>query len=90
MTRPAKTPRPVLPSGGGSYVRDADGKLMTADQADAEAAAIYASAYNKSGQSKELYGFIKSMETFESTFDKETSVILSTNSELYKYLKSMK
>lgn len=59
-------------------------------RADAKAASIYSSAYNKSGQSKELYGFLKSLETFEATFDKETSVILSTNSDLYKYLKSMK
>jgi membrane protease subunit HflC len=58
--------------------------------ADAEAAAIYAAAYNKTGQSKELYAFLKSMETFQKTFDDETSVILSTDSELYKYLKRMK
>ena len=58
--------------------------------ADAEAAAIYAAAYNRSAQSRELYAFLKSMETFQKTFDDETSVILSTNSDLYKYLKSMK
>jgi membrane protease subunit HflC len=33
---------------------------------------------------------LKSMETFETTFDSTTSVILSTDSELFKYLKSMK
>lgn len=59
-------------------------------KADAEAAAIYAGAYNKSAQSKDLYGFLKSMETFHKTFDDETSVILSTESEVYKYLKKMK
>ncbi len=58
-------------------------------KADAEAAAIYAAAYNQSFQAKELYAFIKSMETFEKTFDGKTSVILSTDSELYKYLKTM-
>ena len=58
-------------------------------KADAEAASIYASAYNKSGMSRDLYDFIKSMETLRNTFDKETSIILSTESELYKYLKSM-
>lgn len=56
-------------------------------KADAKAAAVYASAYNKSAASRELYKFLKSMETFENTFDKETSVILSTDSELYRYLK---
>lgn len=58
--------------------------------ADGEAASIYAAAYNKTSQSKELYAFLKSLETFQKTFDDETSVILSTDSELYKYLKKMK
>lgn len=59
-------------------------------EADAEAAAIYASAYDKSASARGLYAFVKSMETFQNTFSDETSVILSTDSELYKYLKSMK
>ena len=58
-------------------------------KADATAAAIYADAYNQSATSKNLYGFLKSMETFEKTFDDKTSIILSTDSELYKFLKSM-
>ena len=58
-------------------------------KADAKAAAIYAEAYNQSAKSQNLYAFLKSMETFEKTFDKKTSVILSTDSELYKFLKSM-
>jgi len=59
-------------------------------KADARAAAIYASAYDKTPASRELYSFLKSMETFEITFDTTTSVILSTDNELFKYLKSMK
>jgi membrane protease subunit HflC len=58
-------------------------------KADAEAARIYASAYNRSSRSIELYSFIKSMETFQTTFDTSTTVILSTDSDLYKYLQSM-
>lgn len=57
--------------------------------ADAEAAAIYASAYNKSAQAKSLYAFLKSMETFENTFSGKTSVVLNTDNELYKFLKKM-
>jgi len=57
--------------------------------ADAEAAAIYASAYNKSAQAKSLYAFLKSMETFENTFSEKTSVVLNTDNELYKFLKKM-
>jgi membrane protease subunit HflC len=58
-------------------------------KADATAAAIYADAYNQSTLSKSLYSFLKSMETFEKTFDEKTSIILSTDSEVYKFLKSM-
>ncbi len=56
-------------------------------KADAQATAIYAGAYNKSGQSRELYSFIKSMEALERSLDSQTSIILSTNSELFKFLK---
>lgn len=58
-------------------------------QADARATAIYASAYNQSAVSKDLYSFLKSMETFEKTFDTTTTIILSTKSELYRYLINM-
>lgn len=58
-------------------------------KADAEAASIYTSAYNQSAVSKNLYTFLKSMETFEKTFDDKTSVILSTDSDVWKFLKSM-
>ncbi|MCK5028411.1 MAG: protease modulator HflC, partial [Bacteroidales bacterium] len=58
-------------------------------KADAKAALIYASAYNKSSMSRDLYSFLKSMETYRTTFDSTTSVILTTDSELYKYLKKM-
>lgn len=58
-------------------------------KADATAAAIYADAYNQSATSKSLYSFLKTMETFEKTFDEKTSIILSTDSEVYQFLKSM-
>lgn len=58
-------------------------------EADAKAAAIYAEAYNQSSRSKDFYEFTKSMETFEQTFDTSTTVILSQDSELYKYLKGI-
>lgn len=58
-------------------------------ESDAKAANIYARAYNKTSSSRELYSFMKSMETFRRTFDTSTTVILSTESELYRYLNSM-
>jgi membrane protease subunit HflC len=59
-------------------------------KADAEAAAIYSAAYDKSPQSRQLYSFVKSMETYQKTFDNQTHIILSTDSEFYKYLSEMK
>jgi membrane protease subunit HflC len=58
-------------------------------RADAEATAIYAAAYNKNSQTRELYTFLRAMESLEKSFDEKTSVILSTDSEIYKYLKSI-
>jgi modulator of FtsH protease HflC len=57
-------------------------------KADAEATAIYASAYNRTSASRELYTFLRSMEALENSFDKETSLILTTDSELYRFLKN--
>jgi modulator of FtsH protease HflC len=57
-------------------------------KADAEATSIYAAAYNRSQQAKDLYSFLKAMETLEKSLDDKTSIIISTNSELFKYLKN--
>ncbi|HUX57483.1 MAG TPA: protease modulator HflC [Bacteroidales bacterium] len=59
-------------------------------RADAKAASVYARAYDQSASSRDLYSFVKSMGTFENTFDSTTTVILSTDSELYKYLINFK
>lgn len=58
-------------------------------KADAKAASIYASAYDRSAMSRDLYSFLKSMETFRNTFDSTTTIVISTDSELFKYLKKM-
>jgi len=54
-------------------------------EADAKATAIYARAY---GKDPPLYEFLKSMETLKAGLDPETWLILSTDTELLKYLKS--
>lgn len=59
-------------------------------KADGKAARIYAEAYDKTPSSRELYSFIKSMDAYQKTFDNQTHIILSTDSELFKYLKSMR
>jgi modulator of FtsH protease HflC len=53
--------------------------------ADAQATTIYARAY---GRDPELYQFLKSMETLNATMDEKAWLILSTDSELLRYLKS--
>jgi membrane protease subunit HflC len=58
-------------------------------KADAKAAQIYNDAYNKNTASREFYVFMKTMETYENAIDSGTSVILSTESDFYKYLKSV-
>ena len=58
-------------------------------KADAEAAAIYNQAYNLSRSARDLYDFTKSMEAYVSTIDKETSLIISTDSEFYKFLNTI-
>ncbi len=54
-------------------------------KADAEATKIYANAYNRD---PEFYQFMKTLETYVSTMDTETWLLLSTDAEFLKYLKS--
>jgi modulator of FtsH protease HflC len=53
--------------------------------ADATATAIYAKAY---GRDPDFYQFTKSMETLQTTLDEKSWLVLSTDSELLKYLKA--
>jgi membrane protease subunit HflC len=53
-------------------------------EADAEATQIYAEAY---GKDPEFYAFLKTMELYKATLEKDSTMILSTDSELMKYLK---
>jgi len=53
-------------------------------KADAKATDIYAKAY---GRDPDFYQFLKSMETLAASLDKDATAILSTDSELLKYLK---
>jgi len=52
--------------------------------ADAEATNIYANAYNKD---PEFYAFLKTLETYKSTIDKSTTVIITTDAEYFEYFK---
>jgi len=53
-------------------------------KADAEATRIYAQAYNVD---PEFYQFLKTLETYRTSLDAETWLLLSTDSEFFKFLK---
>ena len=56
-------------------------------QADAKATSIYAEAYNQSPEAAEFYQFTQTMSLYKDSLAKDASVILSTDSELFQYLK---
>lgn len=56
-------------------------------KADSTATAIYAEAYNKNAQSKAFYSFLRSTEALKKSLDENTSIILTTDNELYQFLK---
>jgi len=55
-------------------------------KADAEASRIYAEAY---GQDPDFYAFIKTMELYKQALEKDSTMVLSTDSELMRYLKGI-
>jgi modulator of FtsH protease HflC len=57
-------------------------------QADAQAAEIYAKAYNQSAAAAELYGFLRTMEMYRKTATNDTTLVLSTDSDMFRYLKT--
>lgn len=58
--------------------------LIIKGKADAEATRIYGEAYNRD---PEFYSFQKSLEAYEQLIGTNTSLILSSDSEIYSYLK---
>jgi membrane protease subunit HflC len=55
-------------------------------KADAEATTIYAKAYNQSNESRELYKFLKTMDSYKNTLTEKDWLILSTEGDFFKYL----
>ena len=58
-------------------------------EADAKAAAIYAAAYNHSPEAVQFYEFIRTMDAYKSIIADNTTLILSTDSDLFKFLQNM-
>jgi membrane protease subunit HflC len=55
-------------------------------KADAEATAIYASAYNQSADSRAFYRFVKTMDTYKNTLSEKDWLVLSTKGDFFRFL----
>ncbi|MBK7998725.1 MAG: protease modulator HflC [Verrucomicrobia bacterium] len=56
-------------------------------EADAKASEIYARAYGGSAEAAEFHQFLRTMDAYRKTLDKDTTLLLSTDSDLFRYLK---
>ena len=57
--------------------------------ADAKATEIYARAYNQSPESVEFYEFTRTMQAYKDIIADNSTLVLSTDSDLFKFLKGM-
>lgn len=57
--------------------------------ADAKAAAIYAQAFNQSPQAVEFYEFTRTMQAYGTIIASNTTLVLSTDSDIFRFLKGM-
>src|SRR6202040_2513579 len=56
-------------------------------ESDAKASEIYARAYTQNPQAAEFYNFLKTLETYHKIFTKESTLVLSTDSDIFALLK---
>ena len=56
-------------------------------EADAKAVSIYAAAFNQSVEARDFYEFLKTMEAYESTLSEQDTLIFSTDSDFFQFLK---
>ena len=57
--------------------------------ADAKATEIYARAYNQSPEAAAFYEFTRTMQAYKAIIEENTTLVLSTDSDLFKFLKGM-
>jgi modulator of FtsH protease HflC len=55
--------------------------------ADAKASEVYASAYGSTPAAADFYSFIETLKTYEATLGDDTTVVLTTDSDLFGLLK---
>ena len=59
-------------------------------EADAKATEIYARAYTQDPQAAEFYAFLKTLDAYHKIFTKDSTLVLSTDSDLFSLLKHTK
>ena len=57
--------------------------------ADARATEIYATAYNQSAEAVAFYEFTRTMQAYRTIISENTTLVLSTDSDLFKFFKGM-
>ena len=77
--------RDLLSIESGAYRREQEIK----GKADAEATGIYAAAYSSSPGAADFYQFTKTLETYQKALDKTSTVILTSDSDLFRLFKHL-
>jgi modulator of FtsH protease HflC len=77
--------RDLLSIESGAYRREQEIK----GRADAEATSIYATAYSSSPSAADFYQFTKTLDTWRTTLGKDTTVVLTSDSDLFHLMKSV-
>ena len=72
-----------IESGAYRTVQEMQGK------ADAQATEIYAKAYSTNPVAADFYQFLKTLETYKTTLGRDSTLILTTDSDYFKYLKNI-
>jgi membrane protease subunit HflC len=58
-------------------------------EADAKASETYASVYASSPKAAEFYAFVKTLETYRETLGRDTTLVLTTDSDIFRLLKGI-
>ena len=62
-------------------------ELEIKGKADAQATGIYALAYNSNASAADFYQFVKTLDTYKKTLNKDTTTIFTSNSDLFRLFK---
>jgi membrane protease subunit HflC len=80
-----KKERELLSIESGAYRKEQEIK----GKADAQATAIYAQAYNSSPSAADFYQFVKTLETYQKSLTKDTTLIFTSASDLFRLFKGV-